>query len=387
MKIGLVLSNVPGLSETFIVSKIVGLQKAGHEVLLFANGELETKICKKISHPTSFNNKFILSIVVFWTILKLGLIRPFAILRFLQSEINDGKTFNQSLKNAYFNNHILLSQLDWIHFGFITCAIDRENLAFAIKAKMGVSLRGYDICIYPLKNPLCYSNVWGKVDKVHGISMDVIEAGVRNGFSKQNSFKIIKPGIDLEVFANTNKKRKKLDKIKFLTVARLHWKKGLEDTIQAMSLMKDKDISFYYDIIGDGPELERLVFVAHDLGLEKNINFIGPVSHQNTISYYKKSDIYLQYSLQEGYCNATLEAQSMGLITIVSNAEGLKENVGNDDLVVEKRNPILLADKIMDVIENWSFYSKIVANSRKRIQQENNINFQINEYLDFYDFR
>ena len=29
MKIGLVLSNVPGLSETFIVSKIVGLQKLG----------------------------------------------------------------------------------------------------------------------------------------------------------------------------------------------------------------------------------------------------------------------------------------------------------------------------------------------------------------------
>ena len=71
MKIGLVLSNVPGLSETFIVSKIVGLQKAGHEVLLFANGKLETKICKKISHPTSLNNKFILSIMVFWTILKL----------------------------------------------------------------------------------------------------------------------------------------------------------------------------------------------------------------------------------------------------------------------------------------------------------------------------
>ena len=211
---------------------------------------------------------------------------------------------------------------------------------------MGVSLRGYDICIYPLKNPLCYSNVWGKVDKVHGISMDVIEAGVRNGFSKKNSFKIIKPGIDLEVFANTNKKRKKLDNIKFLTVARLHWKKGLEDTIQALSFMKDEDISFYYNIIGDGPELERLVFVAHDLGLEKNINFVGPVSHRNTISYYKKSDIYLQYSLQEGYCNATLEAQSMGLITIVSNAEGLKENVGNNDLVVEKEIQYYLQIKL-----------------------------------------
>ena len=149
--------------------------------------------------------------------------------------------------------------------------------------------------------------------------------------------------------------------------------------------MKDQDISFYYNIIGDGPELERLVFVAHDLGLEKNINFVGPVSHRNTISYYKKSDIYLQYSLQEGFCNATLEAQNMGLITLVSNAEGLEENVGNTNLVVKKRNPKLLADKIINVIENWSFYSKIVDNSRKRIKAENNIDHQISQFLEFYD--
>ncbi len=385
MKIGLVLSHVPGISETFLVSKIIGLQKAGHKVILFANGELETKICEKISHPTSSNNKFIMFILASWAFIKLGLMCPFVIIRFLRSEVNDGKTFNQSLKNAYFNNHILSYQLDWIHFGFITCAIDRENLAHAIKAKMGVSLRGYDICIYPLKNPLCYSNIWGKINKVHAISNDLIDAGVKMGFSKQNSFKIIKPAINVKVFEKMKKNHKKVGEIKFLTIARLHWKKGLEDTIQALSIIRDKDISFCYDIVGDGPELERLVFVAHDLGLNKNINFIGSIPHYNTISYYRSSDIYLQYSLQEGYCNATIEAQSMGLITIVSNAEGLKENVGNANLVVERRNPKLLADKIINVIENWSFYSKLVVDSRKRIAAENNIDYQNREFLEFYD--
>ena len=385
MKIGLVLSRVPSASETFFASKIIGLQKAGHKVLLFANGDLETKICEKISHPTLSNNKFIMFILASCALLKLVLFSPLVITRFLRSEITDGKTLNQSLKNAYFNNHILSSNLDWIHYGFITHAINRENLAYAIKAKMGVSLRGYDICIYPLKNPLCYSNIWRKIDKVHSISNDLIDASVKMGFSKKKSFKIIKPAIDLKVFQKVNENHKKVGEIKFLTIARLHWKKGLEDTIQALSIIRDRNISFSYDIIGDGPELERLVFAAYDLGLDKNINFIGSVPHDNTISYYLRSDIYLQYSLQEGFCNATLEAQNMGLITLVSNAEGLEENVGNTNLVVKKRNPKLLADKIINVIENWSFYSKIVDNSRKRIKAENNIDHQISQFLEFYD--
>ena len=46
MKIGLVLSKVPAPSETFFISKVKGLQKAGHQVILFANGHLKNKICK-----------------------------------------------------------------------------------------------------------------------------------------------------------------------------------------------------------------------------------------------------------------------------------------------------------------------------------------------------
>jgi len=37
------------------------------------------------------------------------------------------------------------------------------------------------------------------------------------------------------------------------------------------------------------------------------------------------------------------------------------------------------------VIENWSFYLKLVVDSRKRIIAENNIDYQNREFLEFYD--
>ncbi len=37
--------------------------------------------------------------------------------------------------------------------------------------------------------------------------------------------------------------------------------------------------------------------------------------------------IYVQPSLNEGFCNAVLEAQAMGKLTIASNVGGLPENI------------------------------------------------------------
>ena len=45
--------------------------------------------------------------------------------------------------------------------------------------------------------------------------------------------------------------------IEILTVARLHWIKGLEYTIEAMG--KLESINFRYTIVGNGDEYERLV--------------------------------------------------------------------------------------------------------------------------------
>ena len=56
----------------------------------------------------------------------------------------------------------------------------------------------------------------------------------------------------------------------------------------------------------------------------------------------------------------------MGLLTIVSDADGLPENVINNETgwVIPKRNPALLSKKIMEVI-NLTSNEKLKISSRK----------------------
>ncbi|MDG2274724.1 MAG: glycosyltransferase [Flavobacteriaceae bacterium] len=279
-------------------------------------------------------------------------------------------------------------KIDWLHFGFATQAIGRENIAKAVGAKMAVSLRGFDIGIYPLKNPKCYDLLWLNINKLHVISNDLLNLAYANGFKKNVPYQKITPAIDTSFFINkSSNDTTKKNQLQLMTIGRLHWKKDYTSVIIALKNLKDRGIDFEYTIIGDGPEEEKLKYLVYELGLINNIIFTGKISQKEILIYFKKGHFYLQYSLQEGFCNAVLEAQSMGVLPIVSNAEGLSENVLNNitGWVIKKNSPKLLAEKIVEVINlPDGNKEKIRKQAIERIKKEFNIEKQQKEFIDFY---
>ena len=105
------------------------------------------------------------------------------------------------------------------------------------------------------------------------------------------------------------------------------------------------------------------------------------------IDLYNQHDIFIQYSHQEGFCNAVLEAQSLGLLCIVSDADGLSENIihGVTGWIVPKRNPIALAIQIDEVI-NMSIEKKneIRMSAIERVKSKFNLEKQRKEFVEFY---
>ena len=388
MKIGLIFTSFPSTSETFLLSKINGLKKSGYKVILFGRGELSDYHDELILHPKLGNNFFIRLVQVFTSLSKLLIKNPLKSIKYLKLEKKDGVGPIESFKNLYINSHLISTNLDWIHFCFCSTVIRRENVAKAIGAKMSISLRGYDISIYPLKNRDCYSGVWNKLDKVHSISNSLLSTAVRLGLNLKIPTMIINPAIDVNHFSleKTNDKKFK-NTLKFLTVSRLHWIKGLEYTLEALSILKINGYNFNYDIIGDGPELERLKFARNQLKLNENVNFIGYLEHKKIKDFYRKSDIYLQYSIQEGFCNSLLEAQSMELICIGSNAEGLNENILNSKTgyIVEKRNPFKLYQKIKYVLnQKDSDLDKMRKNAKLHVLRNFDIKNQSQYFVSFF---
>ena len=389
MRIGIVLPTIPAYSETFFTYKIKGLEANGHNVILFVNSSNNKEnASSKIKVAPKLTGNFIqVSVVSFYWLIHTLLFHLMANRRLYKLDRKDGLGFIQRIKNIVSNHHIISEPLDWLHFGFGTMVFNRENVANAIKAKMAVSFRGFDIGIYPLKNPNCYINLWEKVDKIHVISNDINDLLYRHGFNGQAVVVKITPAIDTAFF-NNEAKHLSSDENNFITIARLHWKKGLVYTLEALALLKKEGISFHYTIVGEGIELERLKFAAYQLGISDQVTFTGKIKHESIKNKLENADIYLQYSIQEGFCNAVLEAQAMGLLCIVSNAEGLSENVVNKATgwVVPKRKPKLLFNTIMDVIllplEEKQLISK---NAKERIQDKFTIEKQQQDFLRFYE--
>jgi len=205
---------------------------------------------------------------------------------------------------------------------------------------------------------------------------------------KKFLFKKSTPAIDCTYFKKTTPKEKQIDQLSICTVARLHWKKGLIYTLRALALLKEKGVDFKYTIIGEGGMYEELMYTIHILGLSSNVFLVGKKSAIEVKTLLDNSDIYIQYSISEGFCNAVLEAQAMGLLCVVSDAEGLPENVLHKKTgwVVPKRNPEKLAATIMMVNELPLETKKgIIKNAQERVAKEFTLEQQQKSFVEFYE--
>lgn len=387
-KIGLVLSFVPGYSETFFTNKIKLLKMEGHEIVLFIDYKQKEDTllnCKTVVSPNLTTNQFTNAIIGLKALLVSTFLTPLRSLKLLRLNGNSGTGLKENLENLILNHKFLKYNLDYLHFGFGMLAVGRENVAEAIGAKMAVSFRGFDLYLSPLKHPDCYSLLFETEVKYHVLSEEM-SRDLQNYGIAPNKIHIITPAINVSFFKGHKNKSESND-LKIITIARLHWKKGLEYTLEAMSILKRRGINFTYTIIGEGDQYERLIYAAYQLGILDKVRFEGRLSSQQVKKQLENSDIYVQYSIQEGFCNAVLEAQAMGLLCIVSNAEGLAENVlsGKTGWVIPKRDPLKLADTIIEVKNlEPSLKSEISKNAIKRIQNEFNLKIQQKKFNEFY---
>jgi glycosyltransferase involved in cell wall biosynthesis len=388
MRIGIVLTGVPAYSETFFRNKIKFLQERnGVDVILFADRqipELRWSLCNIVYGRDDGRSGVLFRVT---NLIKIFLTHPDKTSRLFVMNLSSGFSLRENIQSITRSAHIFTHTLDWLHYGFGTMAIGRENVARVMKAKMAVSFRGFDHYIYPLKNPGCYTRIYRTTDKFHVLSeamkLQLVAAG--NEISK---IEVITPAIDIEKFNRREPAEKLYDGIlKLVTVARLHWTKGLAYTLEGLAILKERGINFRYTIIGEGSERERLMFLAHQFGMSEQVDFCGRKESLDVIEYLRKGEIYIQYSIQEGFCNAALEAQAMGLLCVVSDADGLVENVVHNETgwVIPKRNPHALANQLHAItLMTSEKLDDIRVRARSRIVEDFSLLQQAKKFQDFY---
>lgn len=386
-RIGLVLASVPAYSETFFTTKINGLAAQGYSFLLFARGEKPaTLLCRHISPYPVVENR-LLRILYFIVIISIVLLRaPARVARFWRLEKQDGLGLTQILKSIYLNAHILPYRLSWLHMGFAAVGLGRENVAQAMGAKLAVSFRGFDLNVYPLKHKACYNRLWTKVTKVHSISNHLVERAYLLGLSKSVAVDIIPPAVahDLPIKSTYEFQ----NPLQLVTVARLTWIKGLPYALQAVAQLKAAGIPVHYTIVGDGPDREYLLHEIHELQLTHEVTLLGKLDHSKTLERIQLADIYLQPSLNEGFCNAVLEAQAIGCLCVASRVGGLVENIQHEATgwLVKPRSASELAEIIIQISELPLAERKRLSNNARKHAAQFNKAAHIEKWKVFYTY-
>jgi Glycosyltransferase len=162
---------------------------------------------------------------------------------------------------------------------------------------------------------------------------------------------VIHPGV--KAMARRTPKRANASRpIAIGTVARLVPVKGLDSMIGAMLLLKERSRSVTLEVIGAGPERERLEQETAGAGLADIVRFIGWRDDVRALMVHW--DIYVQPSLSEGFGIAAVEAMAQGLPVVATRVGGLPEIVmdGETGILVPPRDSAALADAIDTLIND-----------------------------------
>jgi len=184
--------------------------------------------------------------------------------------------------------------------------------------------------------------------------------------------------IDVDRFYFKERTPKNNDNVILVSVSRLVEKKGLIYTIQALDLVCKKYKNIKYWIIGAGADEKKLKELVDQLGLSKNIFFLGHKSQQEVAELLHQADIFVLPSVmarngdKEGIPNALREAMATGLPVISTYHSGIPELVENgvSGFLVPEKDITALADRIEYLLEHQTIWSAMGAVGRKNIEEK-----------------
>jgi glycosyltransferase involved in cell wall biosynthesis len=134
-------------------------------------------------------------------------------------------------------------------------------------------------------------------------------------------------------------------------VGRLSFEKGVDVFLRACDVLRRRGRAFSALIVGDGPELDRLLALRRELGLAEVVAFRPSTAAVRSI--YAAIDALVIPSRSEGLPNVLLEALAEDL-PVVSTAVGGVPEVLEDPmagLVVPSGDPAALADAMVRVAD------------------------------------
>ena len=219
--------------------------------------------------------------------------------------------------------------------------------------------------------------IFKKADYIQAISNYLADFGKKYG--ARCPVEVVPNGVDVDKFKIQNSKFKITDQNPkvIITTSRLVYKNGVDILIRSLSELEKLQITNYkLQILGSGPDEQKLKTLAKELGVEDQIEFLGHVVPEKILEYLEKADIFVRMSRSEGLGNSFLEAMAAGLPVIGTNVGGIPDFLrdGETGLFAKVDDAADCAQKIKRLMDDQDLRRLLGENGRKLVEEKYNWN-------------
>ena len=166
-------------------------------------------------------------------------------------------------------------------------------------------------------------------------------------------------------------------KKQIIFAGRLSLEKGVNVLLDLIKILP-QDINLI--ILGSGPKENLLKNLK-----KSNVNYLGYLPKNETISLIRGSDILIQPSLIEGISSTILEAMACKVPVITTNVGGNKELIEHNQtgILIEPNNSQKLLEEIKKLFANHEIKNKLIDSAYTNVQYYDWKNIG-NLYLNLY---
>jgi colanic acid/amylovoran biosynthesis glycosyltransferase len=351
MRIAVVVTSFPSLSQTFVLGQITGLIDRGHEVDIYAAasepevGGAEHAVVSEygLIERTRYQPARAVGASRLWRLAAA----VYVLARYWwRDPVNAWRVVKGPPRRFGYSSRLSImnagapfagrGRYDAVlcHFGPNGRRIARLRRAGLVRGKIATVFHGYDMSRYLVtEGAHAYERLFEEGELFLPVS-EFWRARLFELGCPPEKIAVHHMGIALSKFPVPQRRAARDDTVRLLSVARLVEKKGMEYAIRAVAALRDEtDRRIEYRILGDGPLREELEQLVRDLGVGDSVQLAGESDQAGVRSAMGSADIFVAPSVvaedgdMEGVPVSIMEAMARGLPVVSTLHSGIPELV------------------------------------------------------------
>ncbi|MGL5942332.1 MAG: glycosyltransferase [Waterburya sp.] len=301
--------------------------------------------------------------------------------------------------NLFADHWSVLRNLTLIHAHFGTNGVYAMTLAEKLKIPLVVTFHGYDItlnrqAVWRTGKFLYYQLLWHEEELKRKASVFIaVSDFIRHKLIEQGypQDKIIQHyiGVDTVKFSPTSHQA---EQRYILCVGRHTEKKGIDTLLRAFARIASKHPDVVLWQVGQGSLTAKLQTLTKQLGIEKNVRFLGAQPHERVLQLMQQAEIFALPSqvAASGECEGLpiviLEASACGVPVVSTYHSGIPEAVidGETGFLVSEKDDRALAEKLDILLSDRILGRKMGQQGRELSNQKFDIRKQTTKLEAIY---